>query len=345
MPDPSETRTSLRRPFTPDWFLIGLVGVVGLAYLAPQFGSKAGPLPLDAVARYGVSAIFFFYGLRLSLEKLRAGLRNGWLHVVVQVTTFGLFPLLALAVRGAFSGSAQAPLWTGIFFLAALPSTVSSSVVMVSLARGNLPAAIFNASISSLIGILITPLWVSAILGTMDSGAAGGSPLWGMMGDLALRVALPVALGMALNPHLGAWAGRHSSALRSFDQGIILLTIYTSFCESFAGGQFRAFGLGTIFALGTGMLALFFGVYGLVSGVCRLLGFSAEDRVTALFCGSKKSLVHGTVFSQVLFGGSAALGVLLLPLMLYHALQILVGSVLAKRWGRRGDVEEGFSTH
>ncbi len=337
MPD-SLPKTSKSSPLpTLDWFVFGLVGVVGLAYLAPGFGSKAGPLPLDAVARYGVSAIFFFYGLRLSLEKLRAGLRNGWLHVVVQVTTFGLFPLLALAVRGGFSGTTQAPLWTGIFFLAALPSTVSSSVVMVSLARGNLPAAIFNASISSLVGIVITPLWVSAILGTLGSGASGGSPLWGMMGDLALRVALPVALGMALNPRLGAWAGRHSAALRSFDQGIILLTIYTSFCESFAGGQFRAFGLGTILALGAGMLVLFWAVYGLVSLACRLLHFSAEDRITALFCGSKKSLVHGTVFSQVLFGGSASLGVLLLPLMLYHALQILVGSVLAKRWGRRGE--------
>lgn len=311
-----------------DGFFLALIGVVGLAYLRPEWGSDAGPLPLGLIANYGVSVIFFFYGLRLSREKLRAGLRNGWLHALIQATTFVLFPLLALAVRPFFGGET---LWLGIFFLAALPSTVSSSVVMVSLARGNLPAAIFNASISSLVGILLTPLWVSAV---MAVGSAS-LPFWSMVGDLALRVALPVAVGMALNPWLGAWAGRHQNSLRIFDQSIILLTIYTSFCDSFSEGVFRGYGAGTLLALGAGMLGLFFVVFALIKLLCRLLRFPTEDRVTALFCGSKKSLVHGTVMAQVLFAGNPLTGVLLLPLMLYHALQLLAGSAIAKSLGRR----------
>jgi len=314
-----------------DGFFLALLAVVGLAYLRPDWGNKASPLPLHATASYGVSLIFFFYGLRLSREKLRAGLRNGWLHTLIQATTFLLFPLLALAVRPFFGNGTGHTLWLGLFFLAALPSTVSSSVVMVSMARGNLPAAIFNASISSLVGILFTPLWVSAV---MAVGSAS-LPFWSMVGDLALRVALPVAAGMALNPRLGAWAGRHQNELRIFDQSIILLTIYTSFCDSFSEGVFRGCGAGTLLALGAGMLGLFLVVFALVSFLCRLLRFPTEDRITALFCGSKKSLVHGTVMAQVLFAGNPLTGVLLLPLMIYHALQLVAGSAIAKSLGRR----------
>lgn len=314
-----------------DGFFLALLAVVGLAYLRPGWGNKASSLPLDSVASYGVSLIFFFYGLRLSREKLRAGLRNGWLHALIQATTFLLFPVLALAVRAFFGGESGQTLWLGLFFLAALPSTVSSSVVMVSLARGNLPAAIFNASISSLVGILLTPLWVSAV---MAVGSAS-LPFWSMVGDLALRVALPVAVGTALNPKFGAWAGRHQNALRVFDQSIILLTIYTSFCDSFSEGVFWGYGAGTLLALGAGMLGLFFVVFALVNVLCRLLRFPYEDRITALFCGSKKSLVHGTVMAQVLFAGNPLTGVLLLPLMMYHALQLAAGSAIARSLGRR----------
>lgn len=322
-----------------DGFFLALLTVVGLAYLRPDWGNKTGPLPLDAIASYGVSLIFFFYGLRLSREKLRAGLRNGWLHALIQATTFLLFPLLALAVRPFFGDGAGHTLWLGLFFLAALPSTVSSSVVMVSMARGNLPAAIFNASISSLVGILLTPLWVSGVMAVGSESL----PFWSMVGDLALRVALPVAVGMALNLRLGAWAGRHQNGLRVFDQSIILLTIYTSFCDSFSEGVFRGYGAGTLLALGVGMLGLFFAVFALVNFICRLLRFPTEDRITALFCGSKKSLVHGTVMAQVLFAGNPLTGVLLLPLMIYHALQLVAGSAMARGMGRRATPESKIS--
>ena len=317
-----------------DWFLLGLVSVIGLAYLRPEFGSEDGPLPLERVAHYGVSVIFFFYGLRLSREKLRAGLSNWRLHLVVQSTTFLLFPLLLLAVRPLFDAENSRLLWLGGFYLAALPSTVSSSVVMVSIAKGNLPAAIFNASISSLLGVFITPIWMALFLAP---GAGGG--LGATIFDLSLQVLLPVAIGIALHGRLHHLAQRYAGPLRILDQAIILLIVYTSFCESFAKGIFQDYSAKDIAWLGAAMLALFFVVYACVLLVSRVVGFNREDTITALFCGSKKSLVQGTVMSKVLFPDARIAGVVLLPLMLYHALQILVASIVAQALSRRAPAE------
>ena len=313
-----------------DAFLLGLIGAIELAYLWPEAGSEAGPLPLERIAHYGVSVIFFFYGLRLSRAKLRAGLSNWRLHLVVQGTTFLLFPLLLLAVRPLFTSENGRLLWLGGFYLAALPSTVSSSVVMVSIAKGNLPAAIFNASISSLLGVFITPVWMALFLTPGTSGGLGATIL-----DLALQVLLPVALGILLHSRLHHVAQRYAGPLRFLDQAIILLIVYTSFCESFAQGIFRDYSAVDIAWLGAAMLTLFFAVYGCILLLSRLVGFNRDDTITALFCGSKKSLVQGTVMSKVLFPDARMAGVILLPLMLYHALQILVASIVAQALSRR----------
>ncbi|WP_240935835.1 bile acid:sodium symporter family protein [Hymenobacter sp. HDW8] len=315
-----------------DGFLLGLLGVIGLAYLWPAFGAEDGPLPLGRIAHYGVSVIFFFYGLRLSREKLKAGLSNWRLHLVVQGTTFLLFPLLLLAVKPFFDSEKSQLLWLGGFYLAALPSTVSSSVVMVSIAKGNLPAAIFNASISSLLGVFITPVWMALFLTAGTSGGLGSTIL-----DLALQVLLPVAVGILLHSRLHWFAQRFAGPLRMLDQAIILLIVYTSFCESFAQGIFRGYSAGDLFGLGAAMLALFFLVYGCILLLGRLVKFNREDTITALFCGSKKSLVQGTVMSKVLFPDARTAGLILLPLMIYHALQILVASIVAQALSRRAD--------
>jgi solute carrier family 10 (sodium/bile acid cotransporter), member 7 len=287
-------------------------------------------VPWGPITTAGVAIIFFLYGLRLSPDKLKAGLRNWRLHALVQLVTFGVFPLLALAVRPWFAGADSQTLWASIFYLCVLPSTVSTSVVMVSIAGGNLPGAIFNASISSLLGIVLTPLWVSVVLHTGGSGHLSGLAL-----DLCLQVLLPVVLGVLLHRRFGGWAEQHKAGLRLFDQSIILVLVYSSFCESFEQGVFRGYDAGTLGLLALGMVALFAAVYGVIIGASRLLGFSAEDQITALFCGSKKSLVHGTVMARLLFAGTAATGVLLLPTMLYHALQILLASIIAQAIGRR----------
>lgn len=313
-----------------DWFIVALLGMIGLAKLWPGPGLQEGPLSLASLASYGVSFIFFFYGLRLNFDELKAGLRNYRLHLVIHLTTFIVFPVLVLAARSLLLTSETELLWLGMFYLAALPSTVSSSVVMVSIAGGNIPAAIFNASISSLIGVFITPLWMSFLLTSPN----GQFDLGGVIGKLSIQVLVPVVLGLLLNRRWGWFAQRHKAYLRYFDQLTILLIVYTAFCSSFALNLYAAFSMGDLVGLTAGLAALFLLVFGLIRLGCRLLSFSREDGVTALFCGSKKSLVQGSVMASVLFPVTV-MGVALLPIMLYHALQLIAASVIAQAMAHR----------
>lgn len=312
-------------------FFFCLIGVIFLAYYFPTIGLHESPWHLPQIAEYGVSIIFFFYGLKLSPQKLKSGLTNWKLHILIQTATFGLFPLLILSLQNLLGVDKTSLFWIGIFYLAVLPSTVSSSVVMVAIAKGNLPAAIFNASISSIIGIFITPLWMSGLLEQQDANFE----LFPVILRLCFEVLLPVIVGYVLHSQLGKWAERYNHVLRLFDQTIILLIVYTSFCESFAGGMFEGQSMRDLSILGAEMLAFFFLVFGLLYLLSSWLGFSYEDRVTVLFCGSKKSLVQGAVMGKVLFPNPVALGVVLLPLMMYHALQLLAGSIIAQQWGSK----------
>ena len=319
-------RSFLKR-VKPDNFVLLLFGMVILARFVPGPGIAEGRFSLSNLASYGVTLIFFFYGLRLSPQKFAAGLSKWKLHLLIQSTTFLFFPLLALLGFHFFENQSNHFLWLGIFFLAALPSTVSSSIVMVSIAGGNLPGAIFNASVSSLLGVFLTPVWMRIFLDT----ASASFDISGIVGKLALQILLPLVLGLLLHGKLGAFAEKHKSRLRTFDQTVILVIVYTSFCESFAGHLFSGIGLTDLLLLSAGMLALFYLMYFLIRQACRFLKFDREDTIAAVFCGSKKSLVHGTVLSKVLFAGSPVTGLLLLPLMIYHALQIVTASILAQK--------------
>jgi sodium/bile acid cotransporter 7 len=313
-----------------DWFLLMLPVMILLAYFFPEPGIREEPVSLNDIASYGVAGIFFFYGLKLNRAQLKAGLSNWKMHLLIQATTFIVFPLLALLIKPLFSHWNQESIWLGIFFLCALPSTVSSSVVMVSIAGGNIPAAIFNASISAFIGIFITPLWIGLFL--EQSGTDAGSQQ--IVIKLLLQVLLPVILGFALNSPLRAFTDRHKSKLKTFDQLIILLIIYTSFAHSFYEELFAGTSLLSLFLLAAGMLLLFLVVMWFMKQCSGLMGFSPEDSIAVMFCGSKKSLVHGSVMAGILFSGDPLTGIILLPLMLYHALQLIASSILAGKMAR-----------
>ena len=316
-------------------FFFLMIGAIFLAWLYPSPGIAESPLHLPAIAGIGVSVIFFFYGAKLSPESLINGLSKWRLHLVVQLSTFVLFPLTIIAVRHLFADYFATPIGIGIFYLAALPSTVSSSVVLVSIARGNIAAAIFNASISSILGIVITPLWMSSLLGKTQPDFDLSHTIF----QLCIQVLLPVVIGLFLHHKLKNWVSGYKNTLRNFDQMIILLIVYTSFCESFSGDQFNNFSISEIIFLGSMMLVLFLVVFLLMNQISLWMGFKREERITVIFCGSKKSLVQGAVMGKVLFPDQAILGVVLLPLMLYHALQLLAGSTIAKVMGRDGKEE------
>lgn len=311
--------------FKTDSFVLAIVAVVAIAYFFPQAGRDDSPIPLDTIGSIGITLIFFFYGLKLSRAKLVSGLSNWKLHVLVQSSTFLIFPLLILAFYPALRTHESHTIWLAFLFLAALPSTVSSSVVMVSIAKGNLPAAIFNASISGLIGIVITPLWMGLFL----ARASTEFDLSDVYLKLTIQILAPVVMGLLLQQYLGRYAQQYGRQLSLFDKSIILVIVYKSFAESFDQHVFSSVQL-TDLAIITGCsVVLFYVVYYLNGLFAKILGFTREDKITAQFCGTKKSLVHGTVFAKIFFENSA--GIMLLPLMLFHALQIFIISVIATR--------------
>ncbi|MFV0366372.1 MAG: bile acid:sodium symporter family protein [Mangrovibacterium sp.] len=310
-----------------DSFIVCLIGTLFISAFTPLPFVLHWHDSISMICNGGITLIFFFYGLKLNKGEIKTGLSNYRLHILIQLCTFFVFPLLALAVKPLFQSIGLSDFWIGFLFLAALPSTVSSSVVMVSIARGNIPAAIFNASISGLIGVIITPLWINI-------SQPSGNFLETFV-QLCLTILLPVFIGFLLNNLLGKWATQHKKALSNFDKSIILLIVFNSFSEAFSSNFFanfswRSMALVALFVVGFLVL-----VYGLIFLVARALHFSVEDEITACFCGSKKSLVHGSVMVQTLFNGAQLQSIALLPVMIYHSVQLVIISFIAQRYERR----------
>ncbi|WP_392897687.1 bile acid:sodium symporter family protein [Streptomyces sp. LN699] len=325
----------MRRPHLPSWlpldpYVLALLGTVGLAALLPARGQAAGVAQGATTA--AVALLFFLYGARLSTREAFDGLRHWRLHLTVLACTFVLFPLLGLAARALVPSVLTPPLHSGLLFLCLVPSTIQSSIAFTSLARGNVPAAICAGSFSSLAGIFLTPLLAAALLGN----SAGGFSLDSLR-KIALQLLLPFVLGQLMRPRLGGFLLRNKKVLGRVDRGSILLVVYTAFSAGMVAGiwhQVSALRLGALMAVEAVLLAVMLLVtwYG-----AKRLGFGREDRIAIQFAGSKKSLAAGLPIAGVLFGAHASLAVL--PLMLFHQMQLMVCAVLARRRARDLDPE------
>ncbi|MFI2743589.1 bile acid:sodium symporter family protein [Zhouia sp. PK063] len=308
-------------------FIVALACAIIVAYLFP---SGAEFFHVEDITNIGIALIFFFYGLKLSFQDLKVGLKNYKLHILVQCSTFILFPLLVLIFKPLLVDEMGKLLWIGVFFLAVLPSSVSSSVVMVNLAKGNVPAAIFNASISGLIGVVVTPLWLSIAVDNASSISFKE-----VLIKLVIQIVIPITIGFLLNPKFGKIAKKYSGWISNFDKTIIALIVYSSFSHAFITKLFSGLAPVHFVLLYVAILILFFTMMGLMNLISKKLGFKTEDRITALFCGSKKSLVHGSVMARVIFGGNPNETLFILPIMLYHFSQILIVAVIAERFSKR----------
>lgn len=328
---------NLMKKYLPDWFISGLFLMILAAWLKPGIGMDLKPVDLGLIIDIGVVLIFFFYGLKLDPSKLKADMYNWKMHLSVQLTTFLLFPLLVLPFYPFFKGTNMEIFWTGMFFLAVLPSTVSSSVVMVSIAGGNIPGAIFNASISGIIGIVMTPFW----MGLFMSGMNTDFDFLHILIQLITQIILPVAGGLLLHRYFVKWVTRHLPKLAAFDKTIILLIVYESFSRSFISGIFSSVSWLTLVVLTSAVIILFLIVLKLTKLIAYKLGFSREDRITLQFAGTKKSLVHGSVFASVLFGGISSTGILILPIMIYHSYQLFHISVVARKMSKETELSAG----
>jgi sodium/bile acid cotransporter 7 len=328
----------VRRPRI-DWYLVAILAMVGLATVLPARG--AGAAWAGRATTLAIGLLFFLYGARLSARAAWDGLRHWRLHGVVLLSTFALFPLLGLATRALVPTLLSPTLFTGVVYLTVLPSTVQSSIAFTSIARGNVAAAICAASFSNLLGVVLTPLLVGLLLsrpgwggGVMDGHGAGFSAH--AVVQIALQLLLPFLAGQALRPLIGGWVQAHKRLLNPVDRGSILLVVYTAFSEGVVAGiwhQVTPVNLAVLLAVAGALLAV---VLVVTSQVSRRLGFSRPDQITIVFCGSKKSLATGLPMATVLFGGSSV-GLVVLPVMLFHQIQLLVCAVLAPRYAAEPD--------
>jgi sodium/bile acid cotransporter 7 len=321
----------IKRPrFLPDNFTLAMIATVIAASFFPCHGQ--GEIIFNNVTHVAVSLLFFLHGAKLSREAVIAGITHWRLHLLVMLCTFALFPLLGLLLKPVLTSLVTPDLYLGILFLCMLPSTVQSSIAFTAAARGNVPAAICSASASNLFGIFLTPVLVGLLT---SAQMAGGSPLDSAL-QIALQLLLPFIAGQIARRWIGGWVERNKALTRLVDQGSILLVVYTAFSEAVGQGLWHDVSWATLAGLMV-VNALLLGLVMFISAqAARRLGFNREDRIAIVFCGSKKSLASGVPMAKVLFAGGA-LGAVVLPLMLFHQLQLMVCAVLAQRYAKEVD--------
>jgi sodium/bile acid cotransporter 7 len=310
-----------------DPFIIALLIAAALGLLLPASGVMATAVNVLKVA--AIALLFFLQGVRLERAAVIHGMTHWRLQLLTLVSTFVLFPILGFAVYLAAPGFLSESLWLGVLFLCALPSTVQSSIAFTSIARGNVPAAICAATASNLLGIAITPLLVALLL----ERTSEISPLE-QIEAIVLQLLVPFIAGQLVSRWLRPWAKRHSALLSITDRGSIVLVVYAAFSAAMLAGAWSALKpveLGKILVLSAVLLAI---VLLFTRFASRALGFSRADEIAVVFCGSKKSLATGVPMANILFPATLV-GLAILPIMIFHQLQLMVCAVLARRYAER----------
>jgi sodium/bile acid cotransporter 7 len=313
----------------PDPYIIAILLMVVVASLLPVSGQ--GAVWFGWLTKAAIALLFFLHGARLPREQVVAGLIHWRLHLTVLAFTFLLFPLLGLGLIQLPEWLLPAPLAAGVLYLCLLPSTVQSSIAFTSQARGNVAAAVVAASASNLIGVILTPLLVGLFLHT----TTGGLSLKAVQ-DVAVQILLPFALGQLARPVVAGWVTRNAKLVSYTDRGSILLVVYGAFSAAVVGGlwkQVSALELTVLLVLCAILLA---GVLTATLLAARALKFSKADEIVVVFCGSKKGLATGVPMASILFP-AATVGFIVLPVMLFHQLQLMACAVIAQRYGARAD--------
>jgi sodium/bile acid cotransporter 7 len=312
----------------PDPYVVGILAAVAVAAVLPVHGALVAPFGLFTKVVIGI--LFVLYGARLSREAVVAGILHWRLHALALTVTFVFFPLVAVISGHMLDGVFASPLiLTGLLYMCCLPSTIQSSVAFVASARGNVAAAVCTASMSNLIGVIVSPLLVAALLSTQGAHVSLGA-----VQGVVVQILLPFIAGQLLYPQLGGWAARNRTLLSYFDRGSIMLLVYGAFSAAVVGGVWKQVGwsdLGLAAVFDATLLAV---VLYTLARVARALGFVVADEVVVLFCGSQKGITVGVSMASLIFP-APQVGLILVPLMIYHQFQLIACAALAQRYARR----------
>lgn len=318
-----------------DGFILAIFAAVGIAAVLPAQG-RAVPV-VDGAVTVAIAVLFFLYGARIHPREALAGLKHWRLHVVILAFTFVVFPIIGVLLRFLPEALLQPGLYAGVLFLTLLPSTVQSSIAFTSIAGGNVPGAIVSASVSNLLGVFVTPLLVLALMATTGEVSFHSSSIV----DLCLQLLVPFILGQLARPWIGGFMTRHAAALKYVDRGSIVLVVYSAFSTGMREhiwSQVSWVGVLQLIVLSV-LLVLF--MLWLTRFTAERLGFDRGDMLAIQFCGTKKSMATGLPMAAVLFAGQPV-GLLVLPLMIFHQIQLMMCAWLSARYGR--EIEEAPAT-
>jgi solute carrier family 10 (sodium/bile acid cotransporter), member 7 len=312
-----------------NWFIVGLVIAAALGFMLPEIGARGGPLRTEVTTRIGVAAMFFLQGLGLAPTALRTGAMRWRLHLTTQLFIFAAFPAAVILLDMAGGRLLPDALRFGFLYLAILPTTVSACVVFTSAGNGNVAGAVFNSALANMAGVAITPLWAALLL----SARGQAPPLVATITEIALLLLAPLAVGQAVRPLLRTKPPRW--LITNIANGIILFIVFAAFANSAKSSAFGEAGIGA----GIMVIGIAAAIFGLATAAAALLGkhlgFDDEDRIALLFCAPQKTLAAGAPMAQVLFAGNPALGLILLPLMAYHVIQLFGAASIVERLTNR----------
>jgi sodium/bile acid cotransporter 7 len=315
------------RRLRPDGFLLAIVASAVLASFLPARG--LGMTLLHGASTVAIFLLFFLYGARIAPREALRGLAHWRLHLTILAFTFILFPLIGISLR-PLSGTLLSPqLYAGLLYLTLVPSTVQSSIAFTSIARGNVPGAIVSASASNLLGVFVTPALVVLVM----AGANGRIGL-GQIGDIVVQLLLPFFLGQLSQRWTAGFVKTHNAPLKIVDRGVVVLVVYTAFSQGMSEHMWSQVTGPQLVVVVAVCLVLLAVMLALTWFVPKRLGFNRQDNITIQFCGTKKSLATGLPMAQVLFAGVGGVGLLVLPLMIFHQAQLMACSALASKYAR-----------
>ncbi|MHC1764850.1 MAG: bile acid:sodium symporter family protein [Verrucomicrobiia bacterium] len=314
-------------------FVLALIAAVMAAFLFPEPGARGGVLHAELVSNFGISLILFLQGLSLAFEKVRSGAGNWRLHLTIQLFTFAVFPLVGLLLEKIVP-----MLWSwqpdavrnGFLFLCVLPSTISTSVVLTAVARGNTAGALFNAAFSNILGVFLTPVLVHLLMRTTGQS----TPLGPLLLKIMMLTLFPFFTGMLLRRFVLRWVEAHGAWVARISNAVIVFIVYSAFCDSIQARVWERHGFGMTVRVLLVVVSLFAGMSALVYATCRALRLNREDLIAAYFCSVKKTLAMGVPLALLIFGSRADVSLILLPIMFYHPLQLFVNGLFASYWAK-----------
>ena len=311
-------------------FTLTLVAACVMAFLLPEPGATGGLLKSEITVKISVALVFFLQGLNIRSRQILHSATRLRVLLFCQSWNYALAPAIMILLMLVASSWIHPGLRGGLLYLSVLPTTISSAIVLTGSYRGDAATSLFNATLSNLLGVVITPIWCIALFSEASNHFP---PIGSLILKIAILVILPITIAQVIRPYLRDRIEAWKPSIRNSSNAMIVFIVYVSFSNSVVNGLWETLSWTSI-ATAFGFVCLFLLlVSSLVWTSSAIADNQKEQRIAAFFCGSQKTLATGAPMASIIFANQSAAdqGLVLLPLILYHSLQILLASIVGPR--------------